>query len=274
MRTISAHGAEIPVLGIGTWQLSGRQAAEVVAEGLRLGYRHVDTARMYGNEAEVGAGIRESGVDRDEVFLTTKIWPDDFRRDDLRRAAEDSVRTLGVDRVDLMLLHWPAPDVPLAETVDALSGVVEDGLARFAGVSNFNIRLVEEARAAARVPLVCNQVEFHPFIEQEKLRRWLEDQGMALVAYAPLGKGQIANNEVLARIGARHHASPAQVALAWELSHLNVAAIPKSARPERLAENLRALEIELSHEERAEIAGLTSRDGRMIELEGYAPDWD
>ena len=274
MRRISVRGAEIPALGIGTWQLRGRQAAEAVAEGLRLGYAHVDTARMYGNEAEVGAGIRESGVDRDRVFLTTKIWPDDFRRDDLRRAAEDSLRALGVDRVDLLLLHWPSPDVPLEETMDALSDVVENGLARFAGVSNFTIRLVREAQAAARVPLVCNQVEFHPFLEQEKLRRWLESEDMALVAYAPLGKGQVAGNEVLARIGARHHASPAQVALAWELSHPNVAAIPKSAKPERLEQNLRALEIELSHEERTEIAGLTSPAGRMTELAGYAPDWD
>lgn len=274
MRTIPARGAEIPVLGIGTWQLRGAQAREVVAEGLRLGYTHVDTARMYGNEAEVGAGIRASGVDRDAVFLTTKIWPDDFGRDDLRRAAEDSLRTLGLDHVDLMLLHWPAPDVPLAETMDALSDVVEDGLARFAGVSNFTIDLIEQAEAAARVPLVCNQVEFHPFLDQRTLQGWMAERDMALVAYAPLGKGKAADNAVLERIGANHGASAAQVALAWELSHPNVAAIPKSARPERLEQNLRALEIRLTDEERAEIAALGSRGGRMIELDGYAPDWD
>lgn len=274
MRTIPARGAEIPVLGLGTWQLSGREAREVVAEGLRLGYTHVDTARMYGNEAEVGDGIRASGIDHDRVFLTTKIWPDDFRGEDLRRAAEDSLRTLGLDRVDLLLLHWPAPDVPLAETMDALSGVVEDGLARFAGVSNFTIRLIEEAEAAARVPLVCNQVEFHPFLDQRKLQGWLAERDMALVAYAPLGKGQAAGNDVLGRIGANHGASAAQVALAWELSHPNVAAIPKSANPGRLAENLRTLEIRLTDEEKAEIAALRSPEGRMIEVEGYAPDWD
>lgn len=274
MRTIESGGAGIPVLGVGTWQLRGQQATDIVLKALAEGFTHVDTARMYGNEAAVGKAVRESGVPRERIFLTTKVWPDDFRRRDFVAAVDDSLRELGLDHVDLLLLHWPAPSVPLEETIGALSEAVESGKARFGGVSNFNIALYRDAAEMARVPIVCNQVEYHPFIEQEELRHFLEQQGAAIVAYCPLAKGRVLRDPALGRIAERHGATPAQIALAWELSHPNVAAIPKTSTPARLTENLGALEIRLSEEERTEIAGLASPRGRMVELEGYAPDWD
>lgn len=274
MRTVSTHGAEIPVLGLGTWQLKGEQASGIVARALNLGYTHIDTARMYDNETAVGQGLRDSGVARDRIFLTTKIWPEDFARDDFLAAADDSLRNLGVDHVDLLLLHWPSPTVPLEETLDALSTVVEQGKARHAGVSNFTISLCQQAVAAARVPIVCNQVEYHPFIAQEKLRRFLESGNQALVGYCPLAKGRVHDDPVLKRIAESHGATPAQIALAWELSHPNVCCIPKTANPDRLAENLKAAEIALTAAEVAEIDTLASPGGRMVSVEGFAPDWD
>ena len=274
MRTVSSGGAEIPALGVGTWQLRGQEATDIVQKALAEGFTHIDTARMYGNESAVGRGVRDSHTPRDRIFLTTKIWPDDFARPDFLAAADASLRELGLDYVDLLLLHWPSPSVPLEETIDALSEVVESGKARFAGVSNFNIALFREAASLSRVPIVCNQVEFHPFIQQEVLRRFLEEQGCALTAYCPLAKGQVFHEPSLNRIAERHHASPAQIALAWELSHPNVAVIPKTATPARLPENLAALDIRLDPDEITEITGLASPRGRMVEMEGLSPEWD
>lgn len=274
MRTVESGDAGIPVLGVGTWQLRGQQATDIVLRALAEGFTHVDTARMYGNEAAVGKGVRDSDVPRDRIFLTTKIWPDDFARADFLVAFDASLRELGLDYVDLLLLHWPSPAVPLEETMGALSQAVGSGRARFGGVSNFNIALFRDAARLASVPIVCNQVEYHPFVEQERLRHFLEEQDAALVAYCPLAKGRVLEDPVLVRIAGDHGATPAQIALAWELSHPNVAAIPKTSTPERLAENLAALDIRLSEDERTEIAGLASPRGRMIELQGHAPEWD
>lgn len=274
MRTIISGEAEIPVLGIGTWQLRGDEATRIVARALAEGYSHIDTARMYGNEMAVGKGIAEADVPRERVFLTTKVWPDDFRGGDFAAAVDDSLRQLDTDYVDLLLLHWPSPTVPLEETMAALTLAAEQGKARHVGVSNFTISLFREAERLAGVPIVCNQVEFHPFIAQERLRLYLESEGRALTAYCPLAKGQVFREPVLRRIGETHGASPAQIALAWELSHPNVAVIPKTATPARLAENLAALNIPLSDEEKMEIAALGSPRGRMVELSGLSPDWD
>lgn len=274
MRSIEAGGARIPVLGFGTWQLRGREAREAVAEAIRRGFRHIDTARMYDNEQAVGEGIRDAGLPRDELFVTTKVWPTDFRREAFATAVDASLKALRLDHVDLLLLHWPSPDVPLEETVDALSAAVEGGKARFAGVSNFNMRRFEAAEAAARVPLVCNQVEFHPFLDQEPLRRFLADRDRALVGYCPLAKGRVFDAAPIRRAAEARGATPAQIALAWELSHDNVAVIPKTANPARVEENLGALRITLDEDERAAIAALASRSGRMVSMDDFRPDWD
>ncbi|MGM0586527.1 MAG: aldo/keto reductase [Pseudomonadota bacterium] len=273
MRSVQAREARIPALGLGTWRLEGRQATEMVSRALAEGWRHIDTARMYGNEAEVGAGIRASDVPRDEVFLTTKIWPDDHAPERLRAAAEDSLRRLGLDHVDLLLLHWPSREVPFEETLPALAGLRAAGLARHVGVSNFTRAQFREAQALCEAPLVTNQVEFHPWLDQSAMLGLLAEYGAALTAYVPLAKGRAAQDATLARIGAAHGVGGPAVALAWCLAK-GAVAIPKTATPARLAENAAALEVTLSAAEIAEIDTLAEPDGRLVDIAGIAPDWD
>src|SRR5947207_1740924 len=168
MEFVAANGASIPAVGLGTWDLRGRTCARVVEQALRLGYRHIDTAEMYENEREVAEGLRASGLDRDEVFVVTKIWPSHFAPRELIKAAKDSLARLRLSAVDLLLLHWPNPRVPLAETLGALCKVKEAGLSRHIGVSNFNVALIDKAVRLSTEPLVCNQVEMHPFLDQSK----------------------------------------------------------------------------------------------------------
>lgn len=264
----------MPALGLGTFRLSGRHAERITGRALAEGYRHIDTAQMYGNEAAIGAGIGRSGVPRAEVFLTTKIWPDDFRARDFARAVERSLRDLRTDHVDLLLLHWPSREVPLEETLAALAAAIERGQARYAGVSNFTRALFDEAERKATVPLAVDQVEYHPFLDQRTLRRFLEQRGVVLTAYCPLALGGVVGEPVIRRIAEAHDATVGQVALAWVLSATNTAAIPKTASPERLAENLGALELALAPDEIGAIDGLARPDGRIIAPAGMAPDWD
>ena len=180
------------MLGLGTWELRGRGCARMVEQALRLGYRHVDTAEIYDNERDVGEGLRGSGVRRDDVFVTTKIWPAHFAPRDLERAARDCLVRLRVSEVDLLLLHWPNPQIPLPETLGALAKVKRDGLARHIGVSNFTVALIEEASQATSEPLVCDQVECHPYLDQSKVIAACRQHGMAVVAYSPIAKGNAA----------------------------------------------------------------------------------
>jgi len=264
----------MPALGLGTFRLEGRRAREMTERALAQGYRHIDTARMYGNEADIGAGIARAGVPREEIFVTTKIWPDDFRRADFERAVADSLRNLRSDHVDLLLLHWPSRAVALEETVEALAEAVHRGQARYAGVSNFTRGLFEQAEAASPVPLAVNQVECHPYLDQSEMRAFLERRGAVMTAYCPLALGAVADDDVIARIAERRGATVAQVVLAWILSAPNTAAIPKTANPGRLGANLAAAELELAPEEIAEIDRLARPDGRIISPAGLAPAWD
>ncbi|HKG00659.1 MAG TPA: aldo/keto reductase, partial [Xanthobacteraceae bacterium] len=187
---VEAHGARIPLLGLGTWELSGRTCTRIVEQALRLGYRHLDTAQIYDNEREVGDGLRASGVGRDEVFVTTKIWPSHFAPHDLERSAKERLTRLRLSEVDLLLLHWPNPNVPLGETLPALAKVKREGLARHIGISNFTVALVEEAVRLSPEPLVCNQIEVHPFLDQSKVVSACRKHGLAVVAYSPIARGQ------------------------------------------------------------------------------------
>jgi len=274
MRHVETGRISMPALGLGTFRLEGRQARDMTERALAEGYRHVDTARMYGNEAAIGAGITRAGVPREEIFVTTKVWPDDFRRTDFERAVADSLRNLRSDHVDLLLLHWPSRAVPLEETIDALSETVRRGQARYAGVSNFTRGLFEQAEAASAVSLAVNQVECHPYLDQSAMRAFLERRGAAMTAYCPLALGAVADDPVIIRIAERHGASVAQVTLAWILSAPNTAAIPKTANPGRLAENLAASELALAPEEIAGIDRLARPDGRILSPAGLAPAWD
>jgi len=262
--SVAANGAEIPLLGLGTWELRGRSCARVVEQALRLGYRHIDTAEMYDNERDVGEGFRASGIKRGEVFLTTKIWPSHFAPRELQRAARDCLVRLRLSEVDLLLLHWPNPQVPLAETIGALCKVKRDGLARHIGVSNFTLALIEQALAAASEPLVCDQVECHVFLDQSKLIAGARRHGMAVVAYSPLARGDIRNDPVLARVAKAHRTSAAQICLRY-LVQQNIVVIPRTSKLERLSENAAIFDFTLSDAEMRDIAALASRDGRVVD---------
>src|SRR4051812_48111336 len=272
MLFVDANGAKIPAIGLGTWELRGRICARLVEQALRLGYRHIDTAQVYENEREVGDGLRASGVRRDEVFITTKVWTSHFAPHDLERSAKESLNKLRLAEVDLLLLHWPNPQVPLAETLGALAHVKQLGMARHIGVSNFTVALIEQAIAACPEPLVCDQVEYHPYLDQTKVREACARNGMALVAYSPVAKGRIKNDRALLRIGDRYRKSAAQVCLRW-LVQQNVAAIPRTSKLERLSENFEIFDFELTDADMRLISDMGSPTGRLTDF-GFAPKWD
>jgi 2,5-diketo-D-gluconate reductase B len=263
--------SHMPTLGLGTWQIEGDAAREAVADALELGYRHIDTARMYGNEREVGAGLREAAIPRDEVWVTTKVWRDDLEPDRLRRSAEASLKDLGLDQVDLLLVHWPNPAVALGDTLAALHRVRQDGLTRHIGVANFPSALLREA--VAQFPIYCDQVEYHPYLSQRAVLDVAHSHGMVVTAYSPLGSGGLLGDPVLAEIAAKRGCSPAQVALRWLLDQTGVAAIPKAASHENRVANLAALELTpLTYEERARVDALAR--GRRFVNPSFAPQWD
>jgi diketogulonate reductase-like aldo/keto reductase len=272
--SIEANGARIPLVGLGTWELRGRACARIVEQALRLGYRHVDTAQMYENEREVGEGLRASGVKRSEVFVTTKIWPSYFSPPELERSAKECLVRLRVTEVDLLLLHWPNPQIPLSETIGALCKLKRAGFARHIGVSNFNSRLIAEANRLATEPLVCNQIEMHPFLDQSTVIAACRKYGMAPVAYSPIAKGNVRGEPVLNAVARAHQKSAAQVCLRY-LVQQNVAVIPRTSKVERLSENIAIFDFELSPTEMADIAKLASPSGRILNF-AYSgtPEWD
>jgi 2,5-diketo-D-gluconate reductase B len=271
---VEANGARIPLIGLGTWELRGRTCARMVEQALRLGYRHIDTAELYDNEREVGEGLRAAGVKRDAVFVTTKVWPSHFAPRDLERSAQQSLTRLRLSHVDLLLLHWPNPQIPLRDTLGALCKVKRAGLARHIGVSNFTVALIEEAVKLADEPLVCNQIEMHPFIDQSKVIAACRRHGIAIVAYSPVARGGVSRHKVLARIGKAHGKTAAQVSLRF-LVQQGIVVIPRTSRLERLSENLAIFDFELSESEMAEIARLGHRDGRIVDYAySGSPQWD
>jgi 2,5-diketo-D-gluconate reductase B len=272
MQFVEANGARIPAIGLGTWELRGRPCARLVEQAVRLGYRHIDTAQIYENEREVGEGLRASGVRRDEVFVTTKVWTTHFAPNDLERSTKESLAKLRLSEVDLLLLHWPNPQVPLAETLGALAHVRKLGLCRHIGVSNFTVALIEEAVAACPEPLVCDQVEYHPYLDQTRVREACARHGMALVAYSPVAKGRIKSDQTLARIGRIYRKTAAQIGLRW-LVQQNVSAIPRTSRIERLSENIDIFDFELSEGEMHQISAMGSAKSRLTDF-GFAPKWD
>jgi 2,5-diketo-D-gluconate reductase B len=270
---VSAQGARIPLLGLGTWDLRGRVCADMVEAALRLGYRHIDTAEMYDNERFVGEGLRASGVKRDDVFLTTKIWPSHFAAADLPGAARDCLKRLGVSEVDLLLLHWPNPQIPLPETIGALCKVKRDGLSRHIGVSNFNTALIEAAWKATSEPLVCDQVECHPYLDQSKVIAACRRHGMAMTAYSPIAQGKAGGDKVLARIGAAHNKTAAQISLRF-LVQQDIVVIPRTSKAARLSENAAIFDFSLSDGEMAEISALSDAGRRLIPAGFGRPNWD
>ncbi len=268
--TLTVQGVEVPKLGLGTWQITGRACRKAVCDALELGYRHIDTARAYGNEAEVGAGLRRSGIDRADVFVTTKLWYTRLRAAEVRSQVEGSLRELATDYVDLLLVHWPNPAVPLGETLAAMARLREEGRARHLGVSNFPVRLVREALEHA--PILCDQVEYHPYLGQPALLSLARERDLMLTAYSPLARGRLLREPVLQEIGAAHGKTPGQVVLRWLLDQPRVTAVPKAASQEHRAANLEVFDFELSDAERGRIAGLER--GLRTAQPSWAPDWE
>ncbi|MDQ4106089.1 MAG: aldo/keto reductase [Actinomycetota bacterium] len=254
MRLKEIKGERVPSIGLGTWRLSGGACAEAVENALSLGYRHIDTAQMYDNEEEVGRGISSSGVGREEIFLVTKLSTSNFTREKALRSGRESVKRLGADYVDLLLMHWPNPSVPLEETLDAMRELQEEGSVRHIGVSNFPASMVEEATRHAEI--FCNQVEYHPRNPQDELAAQAKELDYLLTAYSPVAKGRIKDDPTLKEIGEAHGKTPAQVALRWLVQQEKVAAIPKAQGREHQESNLDIFDFELSEEEMRRISGL------------------
>jgi 2,5-diketo-D-gluconate reductase B len=249
--------------------MTGARCQEAVETALDLGYRHVDTARMYGNEDEVGRAIERSGVPREEVFLTTKVFLDELSRERVPRAVEDSLVRLRSDWIDLLLLHWPSDVVPAEVSLDALRELERGGLVRHLGVSNYTPSQLDQA--FRRNMLLCNQVEYHPFLAQQELLGMCRERGMFLTAYSPLAHGRVVQDPTLSAIGERHGRTSSQVALRWLMQQESVAAIPKASSREHLEENLQVFDFALSAEDMAEVHGL-ARGLRTVDPE-FAPAW-
>ena len=265
----------IPSFGVGTFRLTGQAAVDSVRQALELGYRAVDTAQIYGNEADVGQALAESGVARGDLFVTTKIWTANYAADKLVPSLRESLDKLRTDYVDLTLIHWPAPGngVPLPEFMAALADAKAQGLTRQIGVSNFNIDLTRQAIDVVGAGQVAtNQIELSPYLQNRKLAAFLQEQGIAVTSYMTLAYGKVLKDPVLARIADKHHATVAQVALAWALQ-LGYAVIPSSTRRENLASNLLARDLKLDDADMAAIAAL-ERNGREVSPDGLAPQWD
>jgi 2,5-diketo-D-gluconate reductase B len=272
--TLSAHGAQIPMLGFGTSPMTGRLSPDTVGAALNAGYRHIDTAWKYGTERAVGEAMRTSGVPRGEIFLTTKVSHEYLRADDFAKSVDESLAALKVDYVDLLLVHWPNPEIPLAETMTALAKAKEQGLARHIGVANFNIALLDQAIKLCPEPLVALQAEYHPYLDQAKLLNAVRQRGMVFIAYCPLGRGRLFSDPVLAEIAKARGKSIAQIALRW-LMQQNVAAIPRSSNPDRIADNFKVFDFTLSADEMTLIAALKRPNGRIANpVERVSGGWD
>jgi 2,5-diketo-D-gluconate reductase B len=274
MDAITVKNVTVPALGFGTWALSGNAAYHATRMVLDLGYRHIDTAQIYGNEGEIGRAIRDSGLPRAEIFLTTKVAPSNLRKADVRRSHEESLRRLGLDQVDLLLIHWPNSSIPLGETLEALTALREAGKTRSIGVSNFTVALLREAIERHGADIICNQVEYHPFLPQRRLIEAMRHYGLMLTAYAPVARGRVFRDKTLTAIGKKYGKSPGQVGLRWLLDQEKVAAIPKAGRREHAAANIEIFDFQLAPEDRAAIDELAADADRMVEWAGYTPRWD
>jgi diketogulonate reductase-like aldo/keto reductase len=269
---VEVHGAQIPAIGLGTWDLRGRVCTRVVEQALRLGYRHIDTAEVYDNEREIGEGLRASGLKRQDVFITTKIWPSHLAARELERATKESLARLRLTEVDLLLIHWPNPKIPLSETIPALCKMKQAGFTRHIGVSNFTVALIDEAVRCTTEPLVTNQIEWHPFLDQSKVRAACAAHGLSVTAYSPIARGKAAGDKALRLIGLHHRKTAAQVSLRFLLQE-GAIVIPRTSKVERLSENLNVSDFVLEAAEMDEIRKLASPDGRVVTMDS-APKWD
>ena len=272
MENLQTQGIALPRLGLGTFRLTGDAGRAAIESALGLGYRHLDTAEMYGNEEAIGAALAASRVARADLHITTKVWHENLAPDAIRRAFDASLKKLRLDHVDLYLVHWPSRNMNLPAIFETLMKLKQEGRTRAIGVANFTTALLKTVVEDIKAPIACNQVEYHAMLDQTRLRQYLTAKAIPLVAYCPLAQGRVASDEVLTGIGRKHDASAAQVALKWLLDQDGVAAIPKAGREESQRGNLEALALALDDEDRAAIAQLP-KDQRFIDP-AFAPAWD
>jgi 2,5-diketo-D-gluconate reductase B len=272
MQMIEANGASIPALGLGTWQLNDRVGARIVEQALRLGYRHIDAALIYGNEKEVGEGLRASGVKREEIFVTTKVPHTELTPPALERAVKQSLANLRLSDVNLLLIHWPNAQIPLSETIGAMCKMKKEGYARHIGVSNFTVALVEEAVKLSSEPIVTNQIEWHPYLDESVVQAACKKHGIAVTAYCPIARGRAVGDELLTRVGQKYGKTAGQVSLRW-LIQKGAIVIPRTSKVERLTENMTIFDFALSPADMAEIDALAKPAGRVVKV-GWAPAWD
>src|SRR5476649_994236 len=272
MEYLQTQGISLPRLGLGTYRMQGDACRAAVESALGLGYRHIDTAEMYGNEDAIGAAIAASKVARKDLHVTTKVWNENLAPDAMRKAFDSSLKKLRLDHIDLYLVHWPAPRMNLPAMFETLLKLKEEGRARAIGVANFNIALLKTVVEEIKAPIACNQVEYNVMLDQTPLRKYMVEKSIPLVAYCPLAQGRAATDKTLMAIGAKHGASAAQVALKWLLDQDGVAAIPKASRAESQKANLGALNVGLDEEDLKAIAGLP-KNKRCVNP-GFAPAWD
>jgi 2,5-diketo-D-gluconate reductase B len=272
MEYLQTQGIRLPRLGLGTFRMQGDVCRAAVESALALGYRHIDTAEMYGNEDAIGAAIAASSVARGDLHITTKVWNENLAPDAMRRAFDSSLKKLRLDQIDLYLVHWPAPVMNLPAMFETLMKLQQEGRTRAIGVANFNIALLKTVVEQIRAPIACNQVEYHVMLDQTPLRKYMSANSIPLVAYCPLAQGRAASDPTLMAIGRKHGATAAQVALKWLLDQESVAAIPKASRSESQKSNLDALHVGLDEEDLQAIAGLP-KDKRFVNP-GFSPAWD
>lgn len=272
MQYKNIQGMDVPELGLGTYKLHDRECSKVVRTALDIGYRHIDTAQMYKNEREIGEALSVANVPREDIFLTTKIWHTNLEADDVLQTTEQSLRNLGTPYVDLLLIHWPNEQYDLRKTIESMLVLRDQGKAMNIGVSNFPLSLLKKVNEEIRAPIFCNQVEFHPYLDQLDLLDYAIENDMLLTAYSPLAQGRVMKDKKLIEIGENYGKSPAQVALRWLIEQENVAAIPKASSREHLEANFDIFDFQLTDDEFAEIDGLC--DNTRLLNPSFAPDWD
>ncbi|PTQ07441.1 2,5-didehydrogluconate reductase [Sphingomonas oleivorans] len=274
MHNVIAHGASIPALGFGVFRMSGAEVEQIVPLALETGFRHFDTAQIYENEADLGRALEKAGAKRDDLFITTKIWIDNYPAEKFAASVDESLDKLRMDHVDLLLLHWPNDKVPLADQIASLNAVKAAGKARHIGVSNLPTKLMAEAIALSEAPLVTNQVEYQPYLDQTAVLEAARAAGLSLTAYYAMADGKVVTDPAIQAIGARYGKSAAQVVLRWLVQQEGVIALSKTANPKRISENFAIFDFTLSDEDMAAIHALARPDGRIVSPPGLAPVWD
>lgn len=273
MEFITTQNFSMPALGLGTYQLQGQEAVEIVKYALEIGYRHMDTSEMYGNEEQIGQAMREVNIPRSDIFLTSKVWPEHLQKEQFQAAVERSLRKLQLEHLDLLLIHWPNSEVPLSETLEALMSAQEEGKAKHIGISNFTIPLMQQAvEICGPGVLVNNQIEYHPFLWQDHVIQEGKKLDLAITAYRPLGKGKVFEEDTINDIAAKYDKNAAQVTLRWIIQQ-EIAAIPRSSQKSHVQENLAIFDFQLTEEEMSTLSNLRGNE-RLVSPVGIAPDWD